>query len=94
MEASSLIKTLTALIVLTGGVWGGVEFMDSRYVAAAELKSLSVEIFYREYFDAEDKLRAAQARGDAQAVKDQTRRLERLKAKICEMESTWERCKE
>lgn len=90
MEA--MIKTLAVLAGLVGGVWTAVEVADNRYVATSELKSLSVEIFYREFFDAEDKLRAAEARGDTQAIKDQKRRLERLKAKICKIEPTWERC--
>lgn len=91
-NCQKILAIVGTIFALLATAWGGTTVLDNRYVAASELKSLSVEIFYREFWDAEERLRDAKERGDQQAIKDQQHRLERLKAKICSIEPNWQRC--
>ena len=86
------IATVTALALLVGGVFGSVQALDMRYVGVEQFEDLSVEVFYNQYYNTLDRLRAAEREGDSSYALELTRRLERLKAKICKVEPEWERC--
>ena len=88
------IATAAGILALVGTVFGGVEILDSRYVASSELQSLSIEIFYREYREAQKDLQKAKEARNAEAIADIEFRLERLRGKICAIEPQWPRCKD
>lgn len=86
------IASVTALALLVGGVFGGVQALDMRYVGIEQFEDLSVEVFFQQYYDTLDRKNAAERNGDFDYALELTRRLERLKSKICKVEPDWERC--
>ena len=88
----TLFASFIAVLIGIGGLFGTVEALDSRYVTSSELQSLAIEIFYREFFDTERELDQAIAAGDIDRADELTFRLERLLAKICELEPQFPRC--
>jgi hypothetical protein len=89
-----VVAGLGSLAALLAMMFGGVQVMDQRYVASDDFKSLSVEIFFQRYYDTEDRIEEKIEKDPNADVDDLDRRLERLRSKICEIESEWERCKE
>ena len=86
------IASVTALALLVGGVFGSVQALDMRYVGVEQFEDLSVEVFFQQYYDTLDRKMAAERNGDLEYAVELTRRLERLKSKICKVEPDWERC--
>ena len=87
------IATIVAVFALCGSVFGGIQIADTRYVSAQSFDAFTVEIFYEQYYKAEDRLIDAQDDDDdPDRINELDRRLERLRAKICKIEPDWEQC--
>jgi len=86
------LATAAAAAALIGTVFGGVQVADSRYVQVSQFAQYAVEDFYDKFYEAEDRKIAAEASGDEKAAREAQRDMERLKAKICDIDPKWERC--
>jgi len=70
-----------------------ITYMFNTFVTSSEFQDYVVEDYYDSYYDMEDRLDEAIEEGDEQDVREYTRALERLKGKICEIDTAWDRCK-
>ena len=71
-----------------------ITYMFNTFVTAAEFEKYVVEEMYDSYYQMLDRVHEAEAKGNEELAKEFSRRLERLKAKICEADPEWERCDE
>lgn len=91
-KMTATVATFGPIIILIGVVFGGVQVMDSRYVASEQFSDFSAEVYFSQYYETIDRIRAAKDNGENDYAKELEHRLERLKAKICKVEPSWERC--
>lgn len=88
----AIIATAAAAVALIGSVFGGVQIADQRYVQTSQFEQYAVEDFYAKFYAAEDRYLAARESGDVKTERSARRDMERLRAKICRIDPTWERC--
>lgn len=92
MTIKLVTGTLVAACALVGSIFGSVMALDQRYVSTAQFLELSVEVYYSQFYETLDRMQIAKANEQAEYVKELERRIEKLKAKICELEPEWQRC--
>ena len=71
-----------------------VVWMFTQFASAAEVEDLKIELAYGQFYDRLDDYEEAQAEGRDELANEYKRQMERLKAKICEADPKWERCKD
>lgn len=76
------------------GTAGGMVYVSNAYVSTVQFKQFAVEIYYDQYYEVEDRIRRALEEEDFERARELGRRLERLRAKICDVEPQWVRCSE
>ena len=86
------IATAAGIFALIGTVWGGVTALDYRYAPAGKVEEMSLDIWYGQYYDRLDDYDEAVAEGNRELAEEYKRQMERIKAKICEVDPEWERC--
>jgi hypothetical protein len=73
-----------------------VMYMFNTFATAADVEKkvneLELAINYGQYYDRLDDYDEAMAEGNEDLAKEYKRQMERVKAKICEADSEWERC--
>lgn len=90
--------TAASLIAAIPLVWGGTAALDNKYqpageyVTVGELKQLSVDIWYGQFFDRLDDYDESVAEGNEQLARVYKRQLQRLLAQICEEDPEFEYC--
>lgn len=77
---------------MLAGTVVAVVYMFTTFVTVADFNELKVEVYYSQFYETIDRLRDAESNGEQEYSRELERRLERLKAKICEVEPEWERC--
>lgn len=88
-----MIKHLDKLnLTLATAAVAGVLWMFNTFASAAEVDELKVSIWYGQYYDRLDDYDEAVAEGNQALAEEYKRQMERLKAKICEADPSWERC--
>ena len=70
-----------------------IAYMFNTFVTAREFQEYITEAFYDSYYEILDRMEEAEAKGNHELAKEFSRRLEKLRAKICEQDPEWERCK-
>ena len=95
----ALAKNVVALLVVVAAATTSAVFaLDSRhqpkgeYVTASEFQSVSIEVLYNSFWSTMDHLQEARQQGDATREKQMLRNAQRLLAKICAVEPTFEYC--
>jgi len=83
---------ISGIWTMLAGTVVAVVYMFTTFVTVADFNELSVEVYYSQFYDTIDRLRDAESNGENDYALELKRRLERLKAKICEIEPEWERC--
>ena len=82
---------------LVTGTAIGVVYMFNTFATAADVEQkvgeLELSISYGQYYDRLDDRDEAVDEGNEELAKEYERQMERLKAKICEADPEWERCK-
>ena len=97
--------TAASLVAAIPLVWGGTATLDSRYagakdlnhheqVASESMQEISLDIWYGQFFDRLDDLDESKAEGNQKLVRVYERQIQRLLAKICAAEPTFEYCDE
>ena len=71
-----------------------VVWMFSNFVTTSQFEDFVVDEWYDSYYEMLDKVAHAESEGNVELALEFSRRLERIKAKICEADPEWERCKE
>ena len=69
-----------------------ITYMFNTFVTASEFEEYITEAYYESYYQLLDRKYAAEDRGNDELAKEYSRRLEKLKAKICAQDPEWERC--
>lgn len=80
-----------AVIALTASA---IVYVFTNFVTIAEFQSVTVELLYDQYYKTIERINTAQKAGERNYEAELKQRLEKLRAKICEVEPEWERCKE
>ena len=82
--------------MLTGSILC-VVYMFNTFATAADVEkkvgALELSISYGQYYDRLDDRDEAVDEGNAALAEEYERQMERLRAKICEADPEWERCK-
>lgn len=84
-----LDKLNFSLVVATAGV---VLWAFDTFASTAEVDELKVAVWYGQYYDRLDDYDEAIDEGNEALAQEYKRQMERLKAKICEKDPSWERC--
>lgn len=71
---------------------GAVLWMFATFATAAEVDDIKLEIAYGQFYDRLDDYEEALDEGRDELAEEYRRRMERLRAKICEKDPEWERC--
>ena len=69
-----------------------IAYMFNTFVTVSEFQEYITEAFYDSYYELLDRKEVAEEKGNDELAKEFSRRLEKLKAKICEQDPEWERC--
>ena len=69
-----------------------IAYMFNTFVTASEFEKYVVEAYYDSYYELLDRVEEEKEKGNNSFAKELSRRLERLKAKICEADPEWEHC--
>ncbi len=83
---------ISGIWTMLAGTVVAVVYMFTTFVTVAQFEDLSVEVYYAQFYDTIDRLRDARSADESEYSLELERRLERLKAKICDIEPEWERC--
>ncbi len=83
---------ISGIWTMLAGTVIAVVYMFTTFVTVADFNELKVEVYYSQFYETIDRLRDAEANGEQEYSRELERRLERLKAKICDVEPEWERC--
>lgn len=67
-------------------------WMQSSFASSEEVNNLKLEIAYGQYYDRLDDYEEALDEGREELAQEYLRRMERLRATICEEDPEWERC--
>ena len=78
-----------ALVTTTAAA---ILWMFQTFASAEELDSLRLEIAYGQFYDRLDDYEEALEEGRDELAEEYRRRMERLRAQICEQDPEWERC--
>ena len=70
-----------------------ITYMFNTFVTTSEFEAYVVEAYYDSYYELLDRVEEEKEEGNQAFVIELSRRLERLKAKICASDPEWERCK-
>lgn len=87
MNRNDLINIGTIGAVATAILW-----MFSTFATAKEVSDIRLDIAYGQYYDRLDDYEEELAEGDTESAEELKRRMERIKAFICEEDPKWERC--
>lgn len=71
---------------------GAVLWMISTFASASELEDVKTDIAYGQFYDRLDDYEEAVDEGRHELANEYKRQMERLRAKICEVDPEWERC--
>ena len=71
---------------------GAVLWMFATFATAAEVDDIKLEIAYGQFYDRLDDYEEALDEGREELAEEYRRRMERLRAQICEKDPEWERC--
>lgn len=82
-------KINLALIVTTATA---VLWMFSTFASSAEVEDLKLSIWYGQYYDRLDDYDEAIVESNEALAAEYARQMERLRARICEQDPSWERC--
>ena len=63
-----------------------------RFVSSEEFQEYVTEEYYETYYLVLDRVRRAESQGNIDLAEELSRRLEKIKAKICAEDPEWERC--
>jgi translation initiation factor IF-2 len=89
------INVGTIWTILAGCV-AGVVFMFNTFARASEVQQkfehLELDIAYGQFYDRLDDYEEALGEEREELAKEYLRQMERLRAKICELDPEWERC--
>jgi len=77
---------------LVAGTASAVLFMFQTFASASEVDELRLEIAYGQFYDRLDDYEEALSEGREELASEYKRRMERLRAQICESDPEWERC--
>jgi hypothetical protein len=69
-----------------------VLWMQANFASAAEVNELKLDIAYGQFYDRLDDYEEALEEGREELAAEYRRRMERLRATICEQDPEWERC--
>jgi len=69
-----------------------IVYIFTNFVTVSEFNAVTVELLYDQYWTTLDRISKARANGQTDYEQELARRLEELRAKICEVEPEWERC--
>ena len=69
-----------------------IVYMFNTFVTVSEFESLATDLQYDQYYDFLIKRENALADGNQVFAEEISRRMERLRAKICKVDPEWERC--
>ena len=70
-----------------------VVYMFNTFVTAATFSEFQTDIYYIQFYELLEKQAHAEEDGHEGLADELARQMERLKAKICEDDPEWERCK-
>lgn len=98
MDVAKAIKTGAAVVGSIGAIGSAAYAVDTRYAPAGDyatvgdLQSISLEIIYNSYWSTLDHLQEARQQNDTERERRMLRNAQRLLAKICALEPTFEDC--
>ena len=69
-----------------------IVYMFNTFVTVSEFESLATDLQYDQYYDFLMKRDEALVDGNIVFAEELSRRMERLRAKICKADPDWERC--
>ncbi len=69
-----------------------VVYMFTNFVTMSQFSDLKLDLDYDSYYEMLDRHAHATAEGNDALAAEYSRRLERIKARICEEDPEWERC--
>jgi len=70
-----------------------VLWMFTAFASASEVEEIRIDVAYGQYYDRLDDYEEALDEGREELAAEYKRQMERLRAKICEADPEWERCK-
>lgn len=91
MKISLTDKLNFGLISMTAAA---VVWMFTQFASASEVEEIHLDISYGQYYDRLDDYDEAVEEGNEELAREYARQMERLKAKICEADPEWERCRD
>ena len=68
-----------------------IVYMFNTFVTATQFNELALDLAYRSYYELLDRRNIALDKGNVDLAREFSRRMEQLKAKICEEDPEWER---
>lgn len=71
---------------------GAMIWMYATFATASEVQALELSIWYGQYYDRLDDYDEAVAEENMPLAAEYKRQMERLRAQICDLEPSWERC--
>jgi len=83
---------LGSIWTMIAGTALAIIYMFNTFVTAGEFQEYVTEEYYDSYYALLDRQTDAIENGQVELAEEFGRRLEKLKAKICEEDSEWERC--
>ena len=69
-----------------------LEAEHDRFVSSEEFQEYVTEEYYETFYLVLDRVRRAESQGNVDLAEELSRRLEKIKAKICAEDPEWERC--
>jgi hypothetical protein len=91
---SALTKVDKVNLSMIAATASAVIWMFATFASAADVNEIKLDQWYGQFYDRLDDRDEAVDEGNAKLVAEYERQMERLKAKICEADPKWERCKD
>ena len=70
-----------------------LELQHKDFVSSEEFQEYVTEEYYETFYLVLDRIRRAVEQGNIELAQELSRRLEKIKAKICNEDPAWERCR-
>jgi len=83
---------LSGIWTMIAGTVIAVVYMFTNFVTMAQFSDLKLDLDYDSYYEMLDRHAHAIEQGHDALAAEYSRRLERIKARICESDPEWERC--